>query len=298
MKLKFFAPVVFLFFLASCANDKNGSDASGSFETDETVISSEVSGVIKKLELSEGQTLQAGQVVGAIDSTQLLLKKKQLQEQIRAVLSGKPDIEAQTAAFKEQLKSAERERQRYANLIQAGAGTQKQLDDIQTQIDVLKRQIDAQQSALNIASENISRQTAPLRVQMEEVDEQLSKCHIVNPLNGTVLAKYAEVNEVTGPGKPLYKIADLSVLYLRAYITGAQLPQVKLGQPVKVSVDDGAGKYRDFAGTISWISAKAEFTPKTIQTKEERAHLVYAIKVRVSNDGLLKIGMYGELKFN
>jgi membrane fusion protein YbhG len=297
MKLKLLAFVASTVFIISCSEDHSKFDASGAFETDETVISSEATGVIRQLDLLEGQVLHAGQSVGAVDSTQLILKKKQLREQINAVLSSKPDINAQTAALKEQLRTAEREKQRYANLIQAGAGTQKQLDDIQSQIDVLKRQIAAQESVLEISSRNISKQTAPLEVQMEEVDDMIAKCRIINPVNGTVLTKYAEVSEVTAPGKPLYKIADLSTLYLRAYITGTQLSQVKLSQSVKVLVDDGADKYREYSGVISWISAKAEFTPKTIQTKEERANLVYPVKVKVTNDGSLKIGMYGEMKF-
>jgi len=283
-------------FLVSCSDDPNKFDASGSFETDETVISSEVTGVIKQLDISEGMSLKSGQVVGAIDSTQLVLKKKQLREQINAILSSRPDIDAQTAALKEQLRSAEREHQRYTNLLKEGAGTQKQLDDIETQIEVLKRQIAAQRSALSIATVNIDKQTAPLVVQMQEVDDQLSKCRIVNPVNGTVLTKFAEVSEVTAAGKPIYKIADLSMLYLRAFISGTQLSQVKLGQQVKVLVDDGPDKYREYPGVISWISAKAEFTPKTIQTKDERASLVYAIKIKVTNDSSLKIGMYGEVK--
>jgi len=297
MNLKLLVLVAATATIISCSDDHAKFDASGSFETDETVISSEATGVIKQLNLSEGQVLQAGQPVGAVDSTQLVLKKKQLREQINAILSSKPDINAQTAALKEQLRAAEREHQRYANLLQAGAGTQKQLDDIQSQIDVLKRQIAAQESVLDISSRNISKQTAPLEVQMEEVDDMISKCSIINPVNGTVLTKFAEVSEVTSPGKPLYKIADVTTLYLRAYITGTQLSQVKLNQSVKVLVDDGADKYREYTGVISWISSKAEFTPKTIQTKEERANLVYPVKVKVTNDGSLKIGMYGEMKF-
>jgi HlyD family secretion protein len=291
-------PVTALFFLASCGNNKNNFDASGSFETDEIIISSEAAGVIEQFDVKEGQSLQTGQMVGYIDSTQLYLKKKQLEAQIKAVLSGRPDINAQIAALQEQLKTAEREQQRYSNLRKEGAGTQKQMDDINAQVEVLKKQIAAQQSALGISSQSINEQAVPLKVQMDQLNDQLAKCRIVNSVNGTVLTKYAEEKEVATPGKPLYKIADLSFLFLRAYITGDQLSQVKLNQKVKVLTDDGKDKYKDHEGVISWISDKAEFTPKTIQTKEERANLVYAIKVKVPNDGSLKIGMYGEVKFN
>ena len=287
-----------LFAATSCNKDKNNFDASGSFETEETIISSEVSGTIMQFNIQEGQELQAGQYVGYIDSTQLYLRKKQLEEQIKAVLSGRPDISAQLAALQEQLKTAEREQQRYMNLRKEGAGTQKQMDDINAQVEVLKKQIAAQQSSLGIASQSISVQAEPLRVQMEQVNDQLEKCRLINPVNGTVLAKYAEEKEVTAAGKPLYKIADLSSLFLRAYITGTQLSQVKLNQKVTVLTDDEADKYKEQPGTISWISDKAEFTPKTIQTKEERANLVYAIKIKTPNDGSLKIGMYGEVKFS
>ena len=290
-----FAAVLFLF---SCGNNKNQFDASGAFETEETVISSEAAGTLMQFDVEEGKILQTGQLIGYVDSTQLYLKKKQLEEQIKAVLSARPDINTQLAALQEQLKTAEREQQRYNNLRKDGAGTQKQMDDINAQVEVLKKQIAAQQSALGITSENISKQTAPLKVQMDQLNDQLTKCKIVNPINGTVLTKYSEKSEVTAPGKPLYKIADLSFLFLRAYITGDQLSQIKLDQKVKVLTDDGADKYKEHEGTISWISDKAEFTPKTIQTKEERANLVYAIKIKVANDGSLKIGMYGEVKFN
>ena len=294
---KTFLLVVVLAGLASCNNKQNASDASGSFETVETIISAEAAGAIKQFNIEEGQTLKAGQVIGYIDSTQLFLRKKQLEAQIKAVLSGKPDVAKQVATLQEQLKNAEKEQKRFTNLLQGGAGTQKQLDDINAQIEVIKKQIEALESSLGITSASISEQTAPLQIQIDQVNDQLEKCKIINPINGTVLSKYAEANEEAAPGKPLYKIADISSLLLRAYITSGQLSQIKLEQKVKVLVDDGADKYKEQEGTIVWISDKAEFTPKTIQTKEERANLVYAIKIKVPNDGSLKIGMYGEVKF-
>ncbi|MCW3083130.1 MAG: hypothetical protein JWP12_496 [Bacteroidetes bacterium] len=296
MKKTFVSFAAILIF-ASCNNSKKDFDASGSFETEETIISAEASGTLKQFEIREGQTLQAGQSIGYIDTLQLYLKKKQLEAQIHATLSTKPNIAAQTAALQEQLKAAQKDQVRINNLVKADAATAKQLDDINAQIEVIKKQIEAQQSALNISTEGITQGTTPLQIQIEQLNDQLAKSHIINPINGTVLTKYAEANEMAVTGKPLYKIADLSSLILRAYITGNQLPTIKLNQQVKVLTDDGNGKYKETAGTITWISDKAEFTPKTIQTKDERADMVYAIKVLVKNDGTLKIGMYAEVKF-
>jgi HlyD family secretion protein len=213
------------------------------------------------------------------------------------VLSKRPNVSSQLAALREQLKQAEREQQRITNLLKADAATQKQLDDANTQIAVIKKQIEAQQSSLNITAASLNEETLPLTVQVEQLNDQLQKCTLINPVNGTVLTKYAEANEMAVNGKPLYKIADLSAMILRAYITGDQFAQVKINQPVKVLVDAAEGKYTEYTGTIAWISDKAEFTPKTIQTKDERANLVYATKIKVKNDGRLKIGMYGEVKF-
>ena len=292
--------IFFLFLLTgifSCSNEKNKFDASGSFEAEETIISSEAAGTLKQFIVEEGQELKAGHAIGYVDSTQLYLKKKQLQVQIKTILSGRPDSEKQIAVLEEQLKNAEREQKRFTNLVQANAGTQKQLDDINAQIEVLKKQIEAQKSSLGIAYENISEQTSPLQIQIEQLNDQLDKCRLINPVNGTVLVKYAEQSEISVPGKPLYKIADISSLLLRAYVTGTQISQIKLEQKVKVLIDKNEKEYSEHEGTIVWISDKAEFTPKTIQTKEERANLVYAVKIKVPNDGSLKIGMYGEVKF-
>lgn len=283
--------------LSACNNNKVSFDASGSFEAEETIISSEATGTIKQFSIEEGQTLEAGQAIGYIDSLQLYLKKKQLLAQTKATTSRKPNVSAQLAALQSQLATAQKEKVRITNLVNGDAAPRKQLDDINAQIDVLKKQIEAQKSSLDISTESISNDVLPLQVQVEQLNDQLSKCKIINPTNGTVLTKYAEANEMTATGKPLYKIADLSNIILRAYITGDQLTQVKLNQTVKVLTDDGKGGYKETEGTISWINDKAEFTPKTIQTKNERANMVYAIKVKVKNDGTYKIGMYGEIKF-
>jgi HlyD family secretion protein len=283
--------------LAACTGNDNLYDASGTFEATEVIVSAEASGLIKTLNLEEGEALQAGQYIGAIDSVQLYLSKKQLQAQIQAVLSKRPDVATQIAALQEQLKQAHREQQRITNLLKADAATQKQLDDANAQVAIINKQIEGQRSSLRITSASLSEETLPLTVQIEQLNDQLEKCRVVNPIAGTVLTKYAESNEMAASGKPLYKIADLSEIILRAYITGDQFAQVKLNQQVHVLVDAQDGNYTTYTGTVVWISDKAEFTPKTIQTKDERANLVYATKIKVKNDGKLKIGMYGEVKF-
>lgn len=295
--------------MGSCNRNKVTYDASGTFEAVETIISSESAGTIKALDLEEGQNLQAGAVVGYVDSMQLYLKKKQLLAQIKALGSRLPDVGTQTDFYKQQiavsqtrLNYLQNEQKRIQNLVKADAATPKQLDDITAQIDELKKQLlviskqdAAQVSALKTQTSGLKSNVLPLYVQIEQLNDQLSKSRIINPVNGTVLIKYAESNEMATPGKALYKIADLSAIVLRAYITGDQLAKVKLNQKVKVLTDAEGGTYKTQEGVIEWISSKAEFTPKTIQTKDERANLVYAVKIKVKNDGLLKIGMYGEV---
>lgn len=293
---KIFLTISIITCIFSCKEKKDNYDASGTFEAVETIISAEASGIIKELKIDEGQLLKAGDVIGYIDDTQLSLKKKQLQAQSKAVLSRKPDVASQLASLKERLKQAAHEQQRVSNMVKADVATQKQLDDANAEVAVIRKEIDAKQTSLSITSSSITEETAPIDVQVQQVEDQLSKTRIVNEVNGTVLTKYAEVNEMTSTGKALYKIADLSTIILRAYITGDQFAKAKLNQQVKVMVDDGNGNYRQYNGIITWISDKAEFTPKTIQTKDERANLVYAIKILVKNDGSLKIGMYGEVK--
>jgi HlyD family secretion protein len=295
--LRKLASMIVLMIIFSCSANKDPFDASGTFEAEETIISAEATGTILKLELQEGQVLRAGQVLGFIDSVQLYLKKKQLLSQIKSTLSQRPDINTQVAAMKVQLTAAERDQTRFGNLLKAGAATQKQYDDIESQVKLLRNQLAAQESSLGISKESLTEQTSPLKVQIAQVEDQLAKCKITNPINGTVLSKYAEVYEMAATGKPLYKIADLTNITLRAYIQSDQLSTLKIGQSVTVLVDDGPGKYRSMPGVITWISDKAEFTPKTIQTKDERANLAYAVKITVKNDGYLKIGMYGEVKF-
>jgi HlyD family secretion protein len=295
----------------ACSNQKNNFDASGTFEATETIVSAQGNGVIKSFNINEGETLDSGAVLGYIDTIQLYLKKKQLEAQVKAMGFKLPDINAQTAQFKQQaavtqsrLEYLLKEKSRIENLVKADAATPKQLDDIsaqvtesQQQIKAINQQGAAQTSALHTQRSGISGDVAPLFIQIEQLDDQLEKSKIINPVKGTVLTKFAEPDEVATIGKPLYTIADLSTIILRAYITGDQFSGVRPGQKVKVLVDDTPGKSKAFEGIVEWISSKVEFTPKTIQTKDERANLVYAIKIRVQNDGTLKIGMYGEVKF-
>jgi HlyD family secretion protein len=283
--------------LTSCNNNKNQLDAAGAFESVETIVSTEASGTIKEFKIEEGQTLQPGQFIGYVDSMQLYLRKKQLQAQIASTTIQVPDIPVQVAALESQLAEAEKNQVRMANLMKLNATTQQQLDNANTQVDVLKKQIEAQKSILGITTATLSKNVTPLQKQIDQIDDQISKCRIINPIHGTVLTKYAQDHEVVMPGKALYKIAETDTLILRAYITGSQLSEVKLGQKIKVRVDKGAKQYGEYSGIIYWVSDKSEFTPKTIPTKEERADLVYAIKVRVINDGFLKIGMYAEVQF-
>jgi HlyD family secretion protein len=297
--------------IAGCNTNNKSSDAEGSFEADEVIVSSEVPGKILTLNIDEGSVLTKDSIVGIIDSVPLLLQKAQVEASINALHEKTMDVspqikllQDQIAVQKVQLANDLYEKERTIKLIQADAATTKQLDDWNTQIDVLQKQIAVNEQQINVQETSTGTQNSsimseynPLKKSVAEIDDQLKRAYISNPINGTVLTKYAMAGEVTSAGKALYKIADLSVITLRAYITGDQLAQVKLNQQVIVLVDDGAGGYKQYPGIITWISDKAEFTPKTIQTKDERANLVYAIKIHVNNDGYLKIGMYGEVKF-
>jgi HlyD family secretion protein len=283
--------------LGACNKDEQRSDASGMFEATETIVSSEASGKIMALAVDEGDQLKAGQVLGYVDSTQLHLQKLQLLQSRKAVLSGQPDIRTQLAALEDQLQNAITDKGRIENLVKGNVASQKQLDDANTRIAVLRSQIAAQQNALRTTSTTITEQGGTIGVQLQQVEDQLAKCRITSPVDGTVLATYSNPFEMTAVGRPLFKMADLTTVYLKAYITGDQFQQVKLGQAVQVLVDSGDGGSRSYSGVVDWISDQAEFTPKTIQTKNERANLVYAIKVKVKNDGLIKIGMYGEVVF-
>jgi len=297
--------------LAACNNNGTRSDASGTFEAEEIIVSSELAGRIISLAIQEGMLLPKDSAVGTIDATGISLQKEQVEASIQSLNAKTMDVtpqvrllEHQRAVQQSRLNNLLQERQRVENLVKADAATKKQLDDIIAQIDVVEKemnvtlqQIAVQRNSVSTQNRSILSEGAPLQKRIAQLNDQLQRARIINPAEGTVLTKYAEPGEITSPGKALYKIADLSSLNLRAYITGIQLPEVKLNQPVKVLIDSGADKFKEYPGTIIWVSDKAEFTPKTIQTKEERANLVYAIKVKVKNDGYLKIGMYGEVVF-
>ena len=284
--------------LSACGGNGNTFDATGAIESTEVIVSSEANGKIMELNLQEGDRLEAGAVLGYVDSTQLYLRKKQLEAGLRSIDIRKPDIRKQIASLEQQIAVARSEQQRMENLVKAKAGNQKQVDDIVNNIKVLQKQLDAQYSTLNKTTGGADAEAESIIYQIMQLDDQLQKSRIVNPQSGTVLVKYAEPGEVTAAGKPLYKIADTDLLYLRAYPTADQLTQLKLGQTVRVFADFGEEEQREYPGTITWISEKSEFTPKGIQTKDERANLVYAIKIAVRNDGYLKIGQYGEARFN
>ena len=282
--------------LLSCNGNQQQFDATGTFEAVETIIPAEASGIIEALDVEEGQNLLEGQVVGLIDTTQLSLKKDQLLAQIKAVKSRKPDAQSQLDILREQLLQARVDQHRMQNLLKADAATQKQVDDANSRVAILEKQIKARDTELNINTTGIDEEAQTMTVQIKQVNDQLKKSKIVNNIKGTVISKYAEKGEMAINGKPLYKIADLSTLILRVYVSGGQLPGIKLNKQVKVYVDAENNSYREYPGVVQWISDKAEFTPKTIQTKDERANLVYAVKVKVKNNGFLKIGMYGEIK--
>jgi len=301
-----------ILFLMSCSDEANKFDASGTFEVDEVVVSAQATGQILSFNIEEGQTIPKDSVVGTIDPTDLALQKEQTQATIDALKEKTSDVVPQVKMLEDQLSVQQaqldnllHEQNRIENLLKEDAATKKQLDDINYQVESVKKQMDVTQQQINVQRTNVATQNRsilsegkPLEKKVAQLNEQLQRTNITNPISGTVLTKYAEAGEITSTGKALYKIADLSTLNLRAYVTGDQLPQIKLGQQVTVLIDSGANNYRKFGGTITWISDKAEFTPKTIQTKAERANLVYAIKVKVKNDGYLKIGMYGEVNFN
>ena len=282
-------------FFTSCKTNGTDAFASGYFEAVETIVSAQGNGSILELNVQEGQELMAGEKVGQIDSTQIYLSLLQVRSQRGAVLSRKPDISSQTASLKEQIATARRELKRVENLASGSAATQKQVDDARSQVLVLQKQLSAVENQLSSSSQSISKESNPLAYQAQVLEDQLRKTRIINPVNGTVLVKYAEANEMAGIGKPLYKIADLSEMILRVYVTNSQLGAIKLGQTVKILVDKSETEQTEYQGTIEWISDKAEFTPKTIQTKDERSNQVYAVKIRVKNDGMLKIGMYAEI---
>ncbi|MBC8082177.1 MAG: HlyD family efflux transporter periplasmic adaptor subunit [Hymenobacter sp.] len=298
--------------LAACSSKEDRADAYGNFEAVETTVSAEATGALLRLTVEEGQALRAGQQVGQIDTVQLDLNRTQLRANQRAVRSRAPDVATQLAAYEGQLgvqqqqqRTVRREQARTRNLIAAGAAPTKQLDDlvaqaadIERQMALIRRQRAAQATTLNTERSGNRADVAPLTAQVRQLTDQIRKSAVVNPLAGTVTVKYAEPGEVVSYGTPIYQIAALDHITLRAYVGGDQLTSVRVGQPVNVYVDARQGQLRKYVGTVNWIASRSEFTPRVIQTKDERVNLVYAMKISVKNDGSLKIGMPGEVRFN
>ncbi len=325
MKKIFIIPLWALLGITACKTVENPFDATGTFEATEIIVSSEVNGKVLRFDAEEGADLKAGQALVKIDVLNLELQKAQVEASIEAIgqkqNDARPDVavlrqqvkasDSQIVTLQTQLKVLEKEQARVARLLKAEAATPQQMDDLDGKVDVLQKQIanaeaqkgiiEAQMEAavqkVAIQNRGVSSERKPLQKRVAQIDDQLRRADVINPSNGTLLSKYIYAGEFVSIGKPLYKLADLKEMVLRAYITGDQLAQVKVGQRVAIFVDEDATSYKEYSGQISWISSKAEFTPKTIQTKDERANLVYAIKVKVPNDGYLKIGMYGELNF-
>ena len=281
--------------MAACGGNEKAYDATGTFEATETTVYAEQSGALLTFSVNEGDHIEAGKEVGLIDTTQTWLKIRQLDATKEVYQSQKPDLERQIAATRQQLSKAQQDEQRYRELVADGAAPSKMLDDASSQVKVLQKQLDAQISSLSTSTRSLDKQTVAANVQIEQLRDMLRKCHIVTPTKGTVLEKYVERGEFVAIGKPLFKIADTEQMFMRAYVTSAQLQNIRIGQQVKVFADYGDGQKKAYDGTVSWISSRSEFTPKTILTDDERADLVYAVKVAIKNDGYVKIGMYGEV---
>lgn len=281
----------------SCHTKSLEYDAAGVFEVTEVIVSAKVYGELKEFNIEEGNIIESHTRLGVIDTTQLYLKKLQLKASMSGLSNRKTNVSTQIAAIKEQIAKQETEKKRFENLVKANAANQKQLDDIDSQLKVLQKQLAAQYETINNSNNSLSDDYLSFQIQIDQLEDQISNSIINSPIKGTILAKYAEQGEFASQGKPLFKVADIEQMYLRAYITASQLTGVKIGQDVKVYADMGEADRREYKGCVSWISDKAEFTPKTIQTREERANLVYAIKISVKNDGYIKKGMYGEVQF-
>ena len=280
---------------ASCKNGDGAVTASGTFEADEVTVSAEVSGKLLSFSVREGAEVRAGEVLGQVDSVSLYLTRLQLEQEIAALESSRPDTAAQLDVMRIQLENARHELDRLSRLLESDAATQKQYDDTEASVTVLEKQMISTESSLKRSLAGIEARIAGLKIQMEQTDDMLARCRIVSPVVGTVLSRYAHAGELASAGKPLFKVADLKHMFLRAYFTSGQLKDVALGQEVAVTADFGGGNVREYAGKVSWISAKSEFTPKSIQTDNDRENLVYAVKIAVENDGYIKIGMFGKV---
>lgn len=294
IKTAFLLATTFLF--VACGNKNGDYDASGIFETTEVIVSAEANGKILEFNLEEGQVVNPNVPLGYIDTTQLYLKKRQLLASNQAVKSKQTDVPRQIAAIQQQIATQKKEQIRFENLVKSNAANQKQLDDINAQILYLEKQLAAQTEVLVNSNKGVSEESSSMQIQVAQLNDQIVKSVIISPIKGTVLSKYAEQGELAVQGRALFKVGDIENMILRTYITASQLTQLKVGQTVSVFSDLGEADRKEYSGTVEWISDKAEFTPKTIQTRDERANLVYAVKIAVKNDGYIKRGMYGEIK--
>lgn len=297
MKAYLFLGLGLSFVLSACGNNDIPYDASGVFETTEVIVSAQTTGELLSFTVEEGMNVKADEKLGYVDTLQLALKKKQLTATLAATDSKWLDEKRQSASLRQQIINLERERKRFGDLLEADAATEKQVDELDYQIDVLKRQLSATEEQLNSHNKSLDGQCLSLEAQLAQLENQIEKSVVSSPVSGTVISKYAEPGEFVQPGKSLFKVANLEKMKLRIYITADQLTMLKIGQKVKVYADKGQDERQEYEGVVSWISDKAEFTPKTIQTRDERANLVYAVKVSVRNDGFIKRGMYGDVKF-
>lgn len=297
MKAYLFLGLGLSFVLSACGNNDIPYDASGVFETTEVIVSAQATGELLSFTVEEGMNVKADEKLGYVDTLQLALKKKQLTATLAATDSKWLDEKRQSASLRQQIINLERERKRFGDLLEADAATEKQVDELDYQIDVLKRQLSATEEQLNSHNKSLDGQCLSLEAQLAQLEDQIEKSVVSSPVSGTVISKYAEPGEFVQPGKSLFKVANLEKMELRIYITADQLTMLKIGQKVKVYADKGQDERQEYEGVVSWISDKAEFTPKTIQTRDERANLVYAVKVSVRNDGFIKRGMYGDVKF-
>jgi HlyD family secretion protein len=286
-----------LVLLIYCTDSQNGKDATGVFEATEVIVSAESAGKLMNLVINEGQELEKDEILGLIDTVQLSLQKMQLRATQLSLRASKPDVPSQTGAIEKEIEKLEFEKQRTQKLLEGDVATQKQLDDIQSQLDVLRARLKAQKKSLGSSVAAIDAQYDAMEVQMDQLNDQIARCQIKSPIDGSILVKYTEQGEFVNLGKPLFKVANMEEMVLRAFVTAEQLKELQINQKVTVLAEFGAEEIREYEGVITWISDKSEFTPKTIQTQDERANLVYAIKVSVKNDGVLKIGMYGGLKW-
>ena len=283
--------------MTACENANPEYDATGVFETTEVIVSAQDNGEIMQLTIEEGSDVSPNELLGHIDTIQLSLKRQQLTATLSATESRKLDVNKQLASIRQQIANLKTEQLRYEKLVKANAASQKQLDDINYNLEVLHKQLSATSEQIGSSNSSLSGQSAGIAAQVAQIDKQIEDCLITSPIKGIILSKYAEQGEFAIPGRALFKVGDISDIKLRAYVSAPQLTSLQIGQKVKVYADFGETDCKEYEGTVTWISAEAEFTPKTIQTRDERSNLVYAIKIAVKNDGMIKRGMYGNVKF-